>query len=106
MPFKTLWAGQSTHFAKKGNGYKRIRQYETQLFDQNLLAIKLGKQQWSCGHFFGYGSLPGSPYWDVTSPYGLGAHVAGLKVVGGALAWDVRAYRFYPLTLPAACANK
>jgi hypothetical protein len=89
-------AGPTTVFKKKGNSYKRIHRHETQLYDQNLLAIKLGQQGWTCDHFFGYGSLPGSPNWDATSPYGLDAHVAGLKTINGELAWDVRAYRFYP----------
>jgi len=75
MPHPQRRAGPITTFKKTRNGYERIHLVETQIFDRNLLAIKLGRQKWACDHFFGYSALPGSPNWDVTSPHGLGAHV-------------------------------
>lgn len=85
--------GGRTRVTKKtSHGTKATRSWEVQLYAQNFLAIRLGSKAWSCDHFFGYTALPGSPVWDETSPYGVGARTLGVVTVNGVPAWHVRSF--------------
>jgi len=63
---------------------------ELQIYDQNLLAIRIGIHQWSCTHFFAISALPGTPFWDETAPFGVPGKNLGTSTINGETTWHVR----------------
>jgi hypothetical protein len=63
---------------------------ELQIYDQNLLAIRIGIHKWSCTHFFAISAVPGTPFWDETAPFGVPGKNLGSTRINGETAWHVR----------------
>jgi hypothetical protein len=85
-----IMQGPTWKTKKTASGDATKRRYEVQKVAENLLAIKIGKTGWSCNRYFGYSSLPGSPPWDATSPWGLDSRNLGLVQFNGTPAWKIQ----------------
>ena len=63
---------------------------ELQIYDENLLAIRIGLHKWFCTHFFAISAVPGTPFWDETAPFGVPGKNLGTTTINGETTWHVR----------------